>query len=291
MKQFFYRSVFIIFLLLTSLFFYAQKTIVKASVNKNKILLGERFSLTIQATISSKENIHFWTIDDIPHFEIISKEKIDTSKINNETTLKQVIQLTSFDSGHWYIPAFHWDKKIKTDSIPVDVVFSDFDPQKPYHDIKDIIKVNPEEKKQWVWYAIIGSVIVLVTIIFLLIRKKKKPVVAEAKQIDPFKEAFLQLDKLQKENISVQQYYTQLVNIFRLYVFRKKGIQSLQKTTDDLILQLQKINMDKDGFEKLSDSLRLSDAVKFAKYVPGQEDNRDAFENIKDSIQSIEQMK
>ena len=290
MKQFFYRTIFLQLFLLASLFFYAQKTIVKASVGKNKILLGERFNLTVEATIPFKEPVHFWTIDDISHFEIISKEKIDTEKTNNGTTLKQIIQLTSFDSGHWYIPAFHWDKKIKTDSIPIDVVFSDFDPQKPYHDIKDIIEVNPEKQKQWWVYIIIASVIVIGLIVFLLTRKKK-PKVVEVKPIDPFKEAMLQLDKLEKGNIAVQQFYTELVNIFRLYIFRKKEIHSLQKTTDDLILQLRNINMNKEQFEKLADSLRLSDAVKFAKYVPAQEETRGAFKNVKDSIQSIEQMK
>ena len=222
MKQFFYRSVFIKSLLLVSLLSHAQKATVKASVDKNKILLGERFNLTIETTIPSKEAIHFWAIDDIPHFEIVSKEKIDTSKTDNATTLKQVIQLTSFDSGHWYIPAFYLDKKIRTDSIPVDVMFSDFDPQKPYHDIKDIIEVNPEKQSQWWWSAIIGSVLLLGIIIWLLTKKKKKPAVIEAKPIDPFKDAMLQLNKLEKENISPQQFYTELVNIFRLYILEKK---------------------------------------------------------------------
>jgi len=44
MKQFFYKSVFIKSLLLVSLFCHAQKATVKASVDKNKILLGERFN-------------------------------------------------------------------------------------------------------------------------------------------------------------------------------------------------------------------------------------------------------
>ena len=290
MKKQFFNSIVFIFFLFISLFLHAQKIVVKASADKNKIFLGERFNLTIEATTSSKEAIHFWSIDDIPHFEIVSKEKIDTSKTNNGTTLKQIIQLTSFDSGHWYIPAFHWDKKAKTDSIPIDVVFSDFDPQKPYHDVKDIIEVNSEKQNPWLLYIIVVTVVVIGLIIFLLTRKKK-PAIAEAKPIDSFKEAMLQLDKLEKGNIPLQNFYTELVNIFRLYIFRKKGIQSLQKTTDDLVLQLKNINMPKEQFDKLAEALRLSDAVKFAKYTPGAEETRLAFKNIKDSIQSIEQIK
>lgn len=290
MKNFFYRSVFINFFLFVSLLGNAQsKASVKTSVDKNKILIGERFSLTAEIKFPSKENIQFRAIDSIPHFEIVSKEKIDTLRTDKETKLRQVIHLTSFDSGHWYIPSFYFNKKIKTDSIPVDVVFSDFDPQKPYHDIKEIIEVNPIKEKEWWWYAVIGAAL-LAGLLIILFKRKKRPVVTEIKTIDPFKEAMLELEKLRKENISVQQFYTDVVNTFRLYIFRKKGIQSLQKTTDDLIAQLRSINVDKKQFEKLSEALRLSDAVKFAKYIPMQEDNKIALENIKGAIQSIEQM-
>src|SRR6185503_1103136 len=149
-KHFFYRDIFLTILLFASFSGTAQsKTTVKVSVDKNKILIGERFSLMVETTIPVKETIPYWSIDNVPHFEIIAKEKIDTTKSENTITIIQRIQLTSFDSGHWYIPSFNFGKRIRTDSIAVDVVFSDFDPQKPYHDIKEIIEVNTEEKKQW----------------------------------------------------------------------------------------------------------------------------------------------
>ncbi|HEY6064151.1 MAG TPA: hypothetical protein VIV35_11110, partial [Chitinophagaceae bacterium] len=79
-----------------------------------------------------------------------------------------------------------------------------------------------------------------------------------------------------------------LTDIFRLYIFRKKGILSLQKTTADLILQLRDLPFSKEQFDKLSQALRLSDFVKFAKYVPAADDNRNCFEEIRNSIMTIE---
>jgi hypothetical protein len=64
----------------------------------------------------------------------------------------------------------------------------------------------------------------------------------------------------------------------------------LQKTTTDLVLQLKEIGLPKDQFEKLSQSLRVSDFVKFAKYVPSSDDDKTAFETIKNSIEEIERM-
>ncbi|MGH2565728.1 MAG: BatD family protein, partial [Ginsengibacter sp.] len=127
----------ILFFLLLSLagLTHAQSKIsVKASIDKNKVLIGERIQLSLEAVFPSNKDVHFFSIDSIPHFEIVQKGKTDTAKTTNGISLRQQLQLTSFDSGHWVIPAFLLDKKIKTDPIPVDVIFSDFDPSKDYHD-------------------------------------------------------------------------------------------------------------------------------------------------------------
>jgi hypothetical protein len=74
-------------------------------------------------------------------------------------------------------------------------------------------------------------------------------------------------------------------------VFRKKGIQSLQKTTDDLVSQLKTLSMPKEQFEELTQALRLTDFVKFAKYIPVAEDDRSTYDIIKKTIIVIEQQK
>ena len=76
------------------------------------------------------------------------------------------------------------------------------------------------------------------------------------------------MEKLVKEKPETKQYYSELVDIFKVYVLAKTGIHSLQNTTDDLVKQLRGLNIPKDQFEQLSQSLRLSDFVKFAKYIP-----------------------
>jgi hypothetical protein len=289
----FYKAVSLFFLLHAVIFVIAQnKTTVKATVDKNKILIGERIQLTLEADIPENEPIRFFIIDTIPHFEL-AKQKIDTSYPSGGTFLKQVISITSFDSGRWVIPAFLLGEKAATDSIPVDVVFSPMDSTQDYHDIKDIIDVKPveEKKKWWLWYAIGGGALLMGLLLIYLLRKKKPVAAAAAPVIDPYEEAMKQLDKLQQEKLDQKQYYSRLVDIFRVYVYKKKDIHSLQKTTDDLVIQLKGLALDKEQFEKLSQALRLSDFVKFAKYVPSNEDDRNVFETIKKTINGIEQIK
>jgi hypothetical protein len=171
----------------------------------------------------------------------------------------------------------------------MDVGFSPFDPKQDYHDIKDVIDVKAAEikKNDYLYWLIAASAVLLGLIVYFLTRKKKpvKPVAAE---IDPYREAVLQLENLKKENPPSKQFYTRLVDIFRLYTIRRKGIASQQKTTDDLVLQLRALKMPQEEFNRLAQALRMSDFVKFAKYEPGETDKTDSVTIIKNCIEIIE---
>ena len=144
------------------------------------------------------------------------------------------------------------------------MVFSDFDPNQEYHDIKDILEVKPSKEKMKWWWFLAGGVLFL-ALMLLYLSRKKKPV-----------------------PIEVKQYYSRLIDIFRLYAFRKKNILSLQKTTDDIVVQLRSLTIDKDQFDKLAQILWLSDFVKFAKYIPSKEDERNSLDEIRNAITTIE---
>lgn len=280
-----------------SLFFVAftimaqSGSFVKAVTDKKRILIGEPLKLTIEWQRGKNDGQPFFSIDNIPHFEQLEKPVIDSVITSKGKTIREIYTVTSFDSGHWVIPSYSLSKTIKTDTIGIDVVFSDFDPGRDYHDIKDIIEVNPAKNKiSWWWYAAGG--VLLLGLVLLYLFRKEKPIVAikQASVINPFEEAMMELEKLAREKPVAKQFHSSLTTIFRLYIFRKKGILSLQKTTDDLVGQLNGLNIDKEHFEKLSQSLRLSDFVKFAKYSPEEEDNKKCYNDILNAIKVIEQM-
>jgi LPXTG-motif cell wall-anchored protein len=295
-KKFLYNAILLYFGLSLFAFGKAQvKTSVKASIDKNSILIGERINLVLQANIPENEPIRFFAIDTIPHFEILDKSKTDTLNTSNGTELKQTLRLTSFDSGQWVIPSFSFasSEEPLTDSFSINVGFTPLDSTKDYNDIKNIIPVDYKEKEDYTWYYVGGGILLLLLLIYLLARKKKKtkvaPVVLED---DPFTAALKQLDQLQKQNLpakgEIKSYYSRLTDIFRVYVEKRIGIQSQQKTTEDLVVQLRVSKLNKEELSQLSQALRLSDFVKFAKYVPGDSDNKTIFDIVKKSIQDIE---
>ena len=248
--------------------------------------------LTIEASLTPEAIKFFNAFDSIQHFEILDKPTLDTTNKDGGSFLRAVYKLTSFDSGHWVIPSFSFTKKIKTDTIPVDVIFSEFNPEQEYHDIKDILDAEEQKKedeKNWIWYAVAGTVLILLLIYFLL-KKKKEPALAPMPALSAFEEAIRQLNSLQGQNLDPKDYHTKLVDIFRLYVLKKKNILSLQKTTDNLVVQLRPVISSAEVFSQVQQALRLSDFVKFAKYIPSAEDNQSAFNTIKKTIEHIEQL-
>jgi hypothetical protein len=287
MKNRFFNSVIIAAVIFLPAYVAAQdKTTVKVTVDKSQIVIGEPIRLTHEADVPEHEPIRFFQIDTLPHFEFLNIQNIDTTNTGSGTVLSQVFQITSFDSGHWVIPAFSLGDSVITDSIPIDVGFSPFNPEQPYHDIKEIIEVSPEEKEEGIkWWYIVAGAAALILLLVLLLRKKKKPVVQiAAPPPDPFKIAMEQMESLLRKKPETKEYYSALVDIFRVFVLDKTGIHSLQNTTDDLVSQMRSLNIPKDQFERLGQSLRLSDFVKFAKYVPSPDDDRNVFDTIKNTI-------
>ncbi|MCW3120052.1 MAG: protein BatD [Chitinophagaceae bacterium] len=289
---------FFLFLLVAAVCNSQAKTTVHASVDKTSILIGEQINFVIEANIPENEPIGFFSPDSIAHFEFLQKGKIDTANTTKGTILKQLFRITSFDSGQWVIPSYSLPQgeNLKTDSIIINVGFMPMDSTKDYNDIKEIIEVNAKSERDWTWYYIGGGLLLLLLIIYGLTKKKKKKEqeLAEVagKVIDPYTEALEQLEKLQRENLPAKdgskQYYSRLTDIFRVYVEKKKNIHSLQQTTDDLVTQLRSLHLEQEQYDQLSQALRLSDFVKFAKYIPTEPDNRNVFDTIKNSIQVIE---
>lgn len=275
----------------------AQTTTVRASVDRNNILIGEQINLVLEADIPENEPISFFEVDSIEHFEFLLKGKIDTANTSKGTELKQLFRLTSFDSGRWVIPAYslaHSDN-LRTDSIVINVGFMAMDTAKDYNDIKEIIEIEAEKKQDWTWYYVAGGALLLALLIYLLTRKKKKKAIEEATAAqapDPFRDAMENLEQLRQADYpgkgDIKKYYTQLTEIFRTYVEKRKGIHSLQQTTDDLVMQLRSVDLNKEQYNQLSQVLRLSDFVKFAKYEPTDTDNKNVFDTIKKSIEEIE---
>jgi hypothetical protein len=273
---------------------------IKTFVDKNTILIGEPVQYKVQASFPANNYKVQWLNipDSVAHFEVVEKSKIDTAVENNITTLEQTITLTSFDSGRWNTPAFpvNFDAvkdgfpvNLFTDSIPVNVIYAVADSTNELRDIKPIMEVTVEN---YLWYYIAGGVVLLLIIVFLLWRyfKNRKQQVAPiaSSKLSPYDEAMQSLEKLQQLNLQdpgeVKQYHTLLAAIFKWYTSSKKNIPIIKNTTGDVLIQLNDNNLSKEKITTVATTLRLGDAVKFAKYLPPAFESEQSLLAIKEII-------
>ncbi len=276
---------------------FSQTVYVTSTIDRDKILIGEPIQLELEATVPDGVTATWFSLDSIPHFELIEKGKIDTVKKGGATNFKQTVTVTSFDSGRWAIPSMGLDingRSYLTDSLPVSVAFSNFDPSADYHDIKDILEVENASTNYINWIIALVTLLAAIALIYFLRRraqKKPAPLTKSASQLSPVDEALQALNELKSrhlpENGQVKLYYTGLNDILRSFITRKMSVTISQRTSEELILLVHDMGMPNDAFIAMTQTLRMSDAAKFAKYVPGPSDNEESFRNIKTSIELL----
>lgn len=267
---------------------------VKVSIDRNQILIGEPILLSLDvksATVSGNVLPQF---DSIPHFEMIEKARLDSTVSANGASYHLEWKLTSFDSGTRVIPALMvtvGNQMYKTDSLAVEVSYVKTDPTQDYHDIKNIIDIENPAVKYIPWIVALVTLLALILFIWFI----RFPLVQEevfketgSGRVSPFEEAMNSLDALKKlpltDSAAVKKYYSGMNDVLRIYLNRRWGLVTMEKTNEELILTLNNQQMDRDSFLKLTSTLRMSDFVKFAKYVPGPNENETNLEQIRSSI-------
>src|SRR5579863_2479181 len=176
---------------------------VKATVDKEHILIGEPIHLMLEATVKGNIPLTWPPLDSLSHFDFVEKKAADSTVSTDQRYYRQYLTVTSFDSGTWSIPRLPFkigNKTAFTDSIPVRIGYTKIDPSKDYHDIKDIVEVpNPFAR----WFGWIVAAIALVSaalVVWLMWKKKllKRPAARQpaAPRLSPYEEAIAQLDEL-----------------------------------------------------------------------------------------------
>ena len=275
---------------------------VSATVDRDKILLGEQITLELKAEGINTQTAPLagWFLlpDTINHIEVVKRSPIDTLIINGAASYTQTVTLTSFDSGNWQLPSLplllqHYEDGKKdtllTSALTIEVLPVDIDKLQQYHPLKDIIDVEVKPN----YWLIAGIVLFALAAIglavwFFFLRKKKeqKPVLNPVMARSLFETTIEQLDKLQKEAPDAQIFYTKLDDICRNFIHNQLHIRALQLTNDELMVQLN-VYMQPEARTSFYQLLRLINVVKFARYGPDEAQKSADINTAKEAVQHI----
>ena len=306
-KSVYHRSLVILIFLLgsrsTMQNIFAQPPSVKASVDQPNILIGGQLHYKVSTSMPDNTYRLSWfnVTDTIGHFQVVKENKIDSTNPNGNIAFSQEITLTCFDSGRQVIPplvinmeTLQGDSSFNliTDSIPIQVSYSPIDSVATFHDIKSIIEVKKEWA--WWWWAILG--VALISLFFWIrflikfLKKKKEPDIFKSK-LSPYDEAMQSLQELDKEqllqNNEVKAYHTRLTDIFKRYISRKTKMYKMHLTSDEMLMELGDFNLSKEQLSAFANCIRIGNAVKFAKFIPSQQESETCLQQVRATITEV----
>ncbi|KIC89172.1 BatD family protein [Flavihumibacter sp. ZG627] len=275
----------------------AQDIRVKASVNKDRILIGEHIVLQLEAEVPAGSDLKWFRTDSIPSFEYVDRDPVDTTSSVSGNLYRQMLIITSFDSGSLVIPRMSLtvnNSRYLTDSINIEVGYSPVEANQPYHDIKDIIDV-PEVEPMYINYIIaVATILAIAALIWYLRRRKtsKQGDAAPSVTISPFEKAMAALSAMKGydhlDAPGLKNYYIRINDILRDY-FRERNLVNSPDSSNEKLVVAVKQRLDTETVYRLAQSLRLADAVKFAKYLPDGQETHKVYDDIHSTIRIVEE--
>ena len=287
MKKFF-LSIFLAFSLVNITF--AGEISVNASLEPTEILIGEQAKFKLELMQDETEKVSWPQFSDTlaTNVQILEKLKTDTTKLSDgRMSIISEFLVTSYDSGFYYIPELLFEtttEKVYTNpvgltvnTVPVDENADDINAEKAIMSAP----FSWVELAKWTGMGLAG-VLVLVIIVLLLMRfvfNKKVKILPETPEVvlPAHVVALQKLEQIKTEKIwqqgQIKQFYTEVTDVIREYLEGGYDINAMELTTDEIVALVKK-NKELDEIRLvLKEMLELSDLVKFAKFVPLENEN------------------
>lgn len=292
------KLMFALFMLLSYSAFAQQ---VRTEIDTTQIKIGEQINYSIQVTADSSAVIQFPEKKDFLPLEAYEVSPTDTVKNAQDYNYMRRYALTQFDSGSYIIPRQRIiinNKTFYADSLQIEVadVAVDTTKQKLYP-IKPSVEVEkPFRFPNWIWYALVG-VVLLAALLYWLLKKRKEKKEAK-RQLPPYEQAKKTLTTLDQskalEEGQIKTYYSTLSEAMRRYLDQKVDDRALESTTRELIVFLKKAKNENKLYIKdsligsLEAILNRADLAKFAGIKPDRltaKEDRKAIEEHLDAVQ------
>ncbi len=268
-----------------------------AQLDTSSIMIGDQVGLHIQVELSNGARlvgIRTNGIDQKPPLETIKKSKIDTLARTPKLLTEQVVILTSFKEGTYFVPPITVEyeeggilKTVATDSLPLQV--------RTIPNLTDTTQIRPI-KNIWIESSqfsdflpyLLGIITVIgLIVLLLLLRKRPKPVQETvAPPPPPIHEIILEkLETLEKSELLFRRdfnnYQTQLSYILREYLEGRYDMQALESTTDDIARVFPTSGVPFSWQAPLKKLMQDADMVKFAKAELPSERHPEALKTVR----------
>ncbi len=261
----------------------------KEYVNK-ELTIGDRFEINLTLSYPQNTDLSESFVDSIEPFVILDQKNrivLEKGKAINTYRMKFV----AFNTGDLKIPEFKFLHRhddtidtLKSNALPINIASVMPGDMKDINDIKKAV-----EFPNFLPLIIAGIIVAFVVIGYLgfrFIKKLQRARVTAMPLPPPWIEAIAAIDNIPiKEWLEkgfIKRYYYALSEILKRYIERRFEFNAAEQTTTELInsLKLQKVPL-RDNFSRF---FARADMVKYAKFIPPQEELQTVVKSAKDLI-------
>ena len=276
----------------------AQGTPPEVALDRDSILIGQQTSLDLSVTYRLGQGqvleIVWPVIGDTltGNVEVVADSGVDTVRVRPEQdpdlySQRRTLTITSFDSGYWAIPPFSFviaGDTVGTKPLLLAVHTVEVDTAESFRDINDIYEL-PFSWRYWLkknWPYVAGAAAFLAALLLVVreLRRRKRagpPPAVSAPPPPLHLRALAALEDVERKKLwqqgLVKQYHSEVTDILRGYIEERFKVPALERTTDELMLELNLSAMSAGHREQLRNLLQLADMVKFAKWSPSPTEN------------------
>lgn len=296
------RNIFLLFSLFLTLSATAQseRPEVRATLTPDSVLLGDEVLLTIDVRKDQVQVIGFPTFDtgENGELELIEELPLDTiERDGRRQHLRKRYRLAAYGEGTLALgrtPLLYLDKNINDTIYSADSLVLYIEPIEIDTTTMTINDVKRPREMPLRWgeisgYLWRGAVVVLllvalVALIIWLIHKYnvKMPNPFRPKEVvPPHVVAIKALEALHHQklwqNNRHKDYYSALTDILRRYLADRYEFGAMEMTSDEIVATLREQELPDKSRRNLIEILRTADLVKFAKAIPDEQYNEQAY--------------
>ena len=266
---------------------FAQDITVEATIDSSEFLVGDQVELELKVTQPINEFVGIPVFNDelTKQIEILNQSENDTTLLESgHYIIKKQILITAFDSGYYAVPPIpflYYSDTLKTEPVLFKVNAIAVDTSQAIKDIKMPYGAPLSFAEVLPWAGGGLGLIAIILVILYIIRKirRKEPILGRVKPKEPAHIiAYRDLTKLKDNKLwqkdLIKDYYTDLTDILRVYLWNRFAIKTLERTSEEILESLNESDFnDEESFIELKEIFGIADLVKFAKYKPIVDDH------------------
>lgn len=288
----------------------APRPTIKAAADSTTLTMGDRVKVTLSVNKSGSEG----ELVDMPEVEAdyygleLVDCKIDTADAGNgrqQLTYDMTFQ-AFYPTELLTLPPFRFAQDgdtVSSDILTFKVLPVELSPELGNIEEPESLTIHPDEgpvtvPARWydfipdwiVWVIIAIAAIALAIVLYVLYRKNGPAIFKPHKPIPPYELAVQRLAALKNRKLmdqgQVKQYYTELIDIFRIYLEGRFGINAMEMPSKKI---LKKIRENKEihlSAAQMEQVLQLADIVKFAAANATPEEGQRTFNTISSFVES-----